>query len=287
MKNIALLLLLILSFISLSEDTHLRIMSWNIKMLPRQFNAFIKHRPKARSLLIPQILKSDSIDIICFQEAFDNKINHQLIQDLATLYPYVIGPANKKLHKNRLKLNSGVIFFSKFPLKDIGSVRFNDCDKEDCLANKGGLLVEADVFGKKIQLLGTHMDAGLNSRIQLLQLSQLKKLLDRTKTEGIPQLVCGDFNIDKNNTLLYQKMLDSLKAEDGPLSGDLQFSFDPTLNDMGAKKEKPCLLDFILYRGNGLPAQQVKRKIKRYCRKWSNSHMDLSDHFAVWMDVWF
>lgn len=287
MKKIIAFFLLFASLTSFAAESPLRILSWNIKMLPRQFNGFIKHRPKERSLVIPQMLKSDSVDIICFQEAFDNKINQQMIKELSVEFPYVVGPANKKHREWRFKLNSGVIFFSRYPIKDLGSIRFDDCDKEDCWADKGGLLVEADVKGKKIQLLGTHMDAGSNSRVQLKQLTQLNKLLERFMKQGVPQIVCGDFNIDKSDKNLYQKMLDFLRAKDGPLSGDLQFSYDPQINDMGAANEHACLLDFILYRANGLEAHHIKRKIKRYKSKWCDSHMDLSDHFAIWMELYF
>lgn len=283
MKRILFFLLLTSSTAVFANETSLRILSWNIKMLPRQFNSFIKHFPLQRSNIIPELLNNDSVDVICFQEAFDRRVNNKLIKALSAKFPYVIGPANERTGK--LKLNSGIIFFSRFPMEKLGSIVFDDCGEENCMALKGGLLVEVTVKDKKIQILGTHMDASPDEKIKESQLKQLSGLLEKNTKNAVPQLICGDFNIEKTNKSLYQKMLSFLKADDGPLSGDLQYSFDPSKNDMNYENDTPKLIDFILLRSNGFKQKVTERKIRRYEKKWNKKQSDLSDHFAVLMEM--
>src|SRR5579864_2829265 len=78
-----------------ASDQPLRILSYNIKMLPR----FIKrthHFPITRARIIPEFLAEENPDIIVFQEAFDPKADRILRTSLKQVYPYMIGPVNKK-----------------------------------------------------------------------------------------------------------------------------------------------------------------------------------------------
>ncbi len=275
-----------LFFANLSaKDTKLRILSWNIKMLPRQFNIAIKHYPLKRVKFITEKILSDSIDIVCFQELFDKKVNKRMKAELSKQFPYVIGPANN--NKSIFRLNSGVIFYSRYPIREIESVAFSDCQEEDCVAKKGVLLVEANVNGKIIQLLGTHMNAAGGEDVKVKQLKQIRSLIEKHSKSGIPQFICGDFNIKKTNKRLYQLMLDFFKASDGPISGELQNTFDPTNNDMCEKeKEEAQLIDFIFFRANEYKESRASiRKIIRYRKSWGKKNQDLSDHFALLMEV--
>lgn len=266
-----------------SEAQTVRILSWNIKMLPRQLNGILHHRPIVRTHYIPSEILKDSVDIICFQEAFDMKANKLLYNALKQRYPYVSGPANHK--KGSVKLNSGVMFLSKYPLKTLGSVDFRECEKEDCYARKGGLLVECTVNNKTIQLMGTHMEAGGTAQLKRGQLSELKRLAVTYAHPGVPQFMMGDFNIGKSNPDLYGSMLDSLRALDGPISGELQYTSDHMLNDMSNYGPSRDVIDFILYKPNGDKAPQITRYVRRYRASWRKSNSDLSDHFAVWAEI--
>ena len=98
-----------------AKETKLHILSWNIKMLPRQYNIVIKHHPLKRIKLISEQILSDSIDIVCFQELFDTKVNKRMKAELSKQFPYVVGPANEA--RSIFRLSSGVIFFSRFPIR--------------------------------------------------------------------------------------------------------------------------------------------------------------------------
>jgi len=285
MKYLFLALFFVFSATINAKETKLRILSWNIKMLPRQYNIAIKHHPLKRIKFIAEQILSDSIDIVCFQEMFDKKANKRMKEELSKQFPYVVGPANEA--KSIFRLNSGVIFFSRYPIREIESVAFSDCQEEDCVAKKGALLIEAEVDGKKIQLVGTHMNAAGGEAVKVKQLEQIRNLIEKHSKSGIPQLICGDFNINKTNFRLYQLMLDFFKANDGPISGKLQHSFDPKNNDMCAKeKEEPQLIDFIFFRANeNYESRDSRREIKSYRKAWGKKNQDLSDHFALLMEV--
>lgn len=268
-----------------AKETKLHILSWNIKMLPRQYNIVIKHHPLKRIKFISEQILSDSIDIVCFQELFDTKVNKRMKAELSKQFPYVVGPANEA--RSIFRLSSGVIFFSRYPIRKLETVEFSDCQEEDCVARKGALLIEAEVDGKKIQLLGTHMNAAGGEDVKIKQLVQIRTLIEKHSKSGIPQLICGDFNIKKTNGKLYQMMLDFFKANDGPILGAFQHTFDPKNNDMCAKeKEEPQLIDFIFFRSNETrEAKESSREIRCYRKDWGKKNKDLSDHFALLMEV--
>jgi endonuclease/exonuclease/phosphatase family metal-dependent hydrolase len=268
-----------------AKETKLHILSWNIKMLPRQYNIVIKHHPLKRIKLISEQILSDSIDIVCFQELFDTKVNKRMKAELSKQFPYVVGPANEA--RSIFRLSSGVIFFSRYPIRKLETVEFSDCQEEDCVARKGALLIEAEVDGKKIQLLGTHMNAAGGEDVKIKQLVQIRTLIEKHSKSGIPQLICGDFNIKKTNGKLYQMMLDFFKANDGPILGAFQHTFDPKNNDMCAKeKEEPQLIDFIFFRSNETrEAKESSREIRCYRKDWGKKNKDLSDHFALLIEV--
>ncbi len=268
-----------------AKETKLHILSWNIKMLPRQYNIVIKHHPLKRIKLISEQILSDSIDIVCFQELFDTKVNKRMKAELSKQFPYVVGPANEA--RSIFRLSSGVIFFSRYPIRKLETVEFSNCQEEDCVARKGALLIEAEVDGKKIQLLGTHMNAAGGEDVKIKQLVQIRTLIEKHSKSGIPQLICGDFNIKKTNGKLYQMMLDFFKANDGPILGAFQHTFDPKNNDMCAKeKEEPQLIDFIFFRSNETrEAKESSREIRCYRKDWGKKNKDLSDHFALLMEV--
>ncbi|GIV32927.1 MAG: hypothetical protein KatS3mg031_0462 [Chitinophagales bacterium] len=267
----------------------LRILSWNIQMLPR-FLVKISRGPMRRARLIPSKVVDDQIDIIVFQEVFDGRARRMLKKRLKDHYPHIVGPANRK--PGSLKGNSGVMMFSKIPLKHLGEIRFKDCEGEDCYARKGALLAEGAWEGKVFQLLGTHLEAGGPDSIKRNQYREIRQLLDRHKKKNVPQVLCGDFNTDKDlKSDLYNDMLFTLEALDGDLEGELTYTSDELLNDMNlpapGHKPKRKVIDYVLIRENGYKPKSVKRHVRQYQHRWSKKYKDLSDHNAVLMRVEF
>ena len=271
-----------------ASKEELRILSWNIKMLPRLIKR-VRVGPIKRSRVIPELVINDSIDIIVFQELFDVRARRILKRKLRDTYPYRIGPANGKFFS--LKTNSGIVIYSKIPLTHLEEIDFEQCEGDDCFARKGAMLVEIEYVGTKFQLLGTHLEAGGTKEMKISQYQEIRELIDRHQQNGVPQLLAGDFNTHKfRREELYNIMLETLDAEDGELEGDLKFTTDELRNDMnpaGKNGAKQGVIDFIFYRGNGFEPKSMIRHVRQYQKNWRVDHSDLSDHNAVLMRVRF
>lgn len=270
------------------DDHELRILSWNIQMLPRMLFR-ISRGPIRRSKLIPRHIIDDQIDIIVFQEAFDPRARRLLRKRLEDTYPYMVGPANPAGF--RLKTNSGIWILSKIPLTHLEEIDYKDCEGDDCLARKGALLVEAEWNGKKIQVLGTHLNAGGPEWIRENQYKEIRELVEKHKKEDVPQFLCGDFNTSKWNGSLYSKMVSTLGVDDGPLLSALQFTDDPMLNDMnfspGKTEADRDVIDYIFLRPNGFQPASIGRYVRQYQQQWDKKHKDLSDHNGILMKIVF
>lgn len=265
-------------------DDELRILTWNIQMLPRLI-ARTRRGPMKRARLIPEKLINDSLHIIVFEECFDARARRILKRRLRDKFPYYVGPANKKTF--RLKTNSGVMIFSKLPLTELGEIEFTDCNVSDCYAFKGALMVEATFKGVTFQVLGTHLQAwheyDTTRAKQLVQIKQ--ELIDPNTKPGIPQFISGDLNT-RHSGDNYEPMLKILDAEDGPIYGEFKHSYSDQQNDL-ADPGDPELIDYILYKGNGKPYYYMFRSITQYQHRWSERHKDLSDHNGLLMRVVF
>jgi endonuclease/exonuclease/phosphatase family metal-dependent hydrolase len=266
------------------------IMTYNIKMLPRGANSWIHHYPLKRARLIPDKLIAENPDIIVFQEAFDGMADRILRKKLKATYPYNMGFQNRKVVS--YKRAGGVLMFSKYPMKEIESIKYTQCKGIDCAGHKGAMLVEVEHPAGKLQLLGTHMQAGGGDSLKLSQYAEAGALLKSHEQPGIPQFVAGDFNTHKfakvgpntrkNSPNLYISLKKALNAEDGDITGDLQFSTDHMYNDMEVyNPNKRDVIDFIFFKGNGVKYTSSTRYIRAFEQQWDSKHKSLSDHNAV------
>ncbi len=255
------------------------ILTWNIKMLPRGAT-FLHHHPIKRARLIPDVLMKQSPDVIVFQESYDGKAVRMLRKKLKTMYPYNEGFQNRKVIT--YKRAGGVLMFSKYPMKEIESIKYSKLAGIDKPAAKGAMLVEVEHPTKKFQLLGTHMQAGHGPEIKLSQYKDAANLLKRHQKDGVPQFACGDFNTSKSDTALYPKLIADLQMKDGDICTDLKCTSDHLLNDMDSyNPTKRNLIDYVFFKPNGIHPENISRSVIRFTHQWSKKHQDLSDHFAV------
>lgn len=262
---------------SIAQNQPIKILSYNIQFLPRWI-AHLNHKPMKRVPHLASELLKDSIDVLVLQEAFSKPCNKKLIQLLKPLYPYHIGPANED---KTAKLSSGVLILSRTPLTELGSIDFVDCEKEDCYARKGALLVQTQIQGIDWQILGTHMEAGGTRDLKRRQYLEIKGLLDLHKKEHITQLLCGDFNINRAKDL-YPLMVEELELSDSEPIGELKFSADHSLNDMNKiEPDHKSLIDYVFVRNAPQPNFTITREVMRYQANWHKKRRDLSDHFAI------
>jgi endonuclease/exonuclease/phosphatase family metal-dependent hydrolase len=288
MKNVFLPLLLLFAINGVCapsgdivKDTtnQLSILTWNLKMLPRG-GVFLKHHPIIRARIIPAEIMKESPDVLVFQEMFDGLADGIIRKKLKAMYPYSQGFQNR--FGITYKRAGGVLIFSKYPLKEIESITYSQQKGVDKIGHKGCLLVEVQHPAGKIQVLGTHMQAGGKRELKISQYTEAGELLRRHQTEGIPQFACGDFNTHKEDTFMYNKLVNLMQVEDGDFCSDLKCSSDHGLCDMGKyNPKKKSIIDYVFFRGNGTVLGDPSRKVVRFTKRWSKKHEDLSDHFAV------
>ena len=291
---------LILGFLLLSflpetiycQDS-LKILSWNIQMLPRGVNSNGKAK---RAKAIADQLKNSKYDVIVFQELFYKRSRRILTKALAQQFPFQTPVLNKKGFA--LKTNGGVLLISRYPIQKVQQIQYKKRTGPDCLSRKGALLAELNVKGKSVQLIGTHLQAFGLKEIMYSQYQQLQDELLRPNIKtGVAQIICGDFNTLKEVPSIrpadlpanfekriaqYPVMLQTLDAEDGVLHGEQQFTMDRPYNDLCKKrKQYRLLLDYFLIRSNESPTIVSKRRIQIIRYPWHKNHQDLSDHYGL------
>lgn len=262
-----------------TQNDTISIFSWNIKLLPKALIS-VRHYPLKRvPHLVAKMIESN-YDVVVFQEAFDKAATGRLLEGLKHYYPYHIGPANQK----GAKLNSGVLIVSKYPIKELGAIEYKDCSKINCMSRKGALLGEIEVKGHTIQVSGTHLDAN-DAETRVLQYHEIKDFAQKHSKNGIPQFHAGDYNTNITDAVYYPKMLEVLGWQNGPLSGDLQVTFDNDNIDMSFDRGGTGVLDYIFYVPNGVEPLFVSREVLKYQHQWKKNFKDLSDHYGVLMKI--
>lgn len=261
------------------ENLTLKILSWNIYMLP--YLSMLNNNEN-RAKAIAEKLNETDYQIIVFQEAFTSKSRRLLSKKLMKSYPFQYGPANK-LRLPSLFTNSGLWVVSKIPLTELGQIRFSVSYGFDMIARKGAVLFGGEHRGKKFQILTTHLQADGSDMLREMQCNEIKeKLLNRYYKDSVPQLICGDFNIDMHyDHDNYNLMLNTLGAKNGEISGDIKYTYDEKDNTLVKKAlGKQKVIDYILIRNDQL-IDRIDRKVHTFYEKLGHDYAHLSDHYAM------
>ena len=282
---IVLLCLVLSSRVSSQTQTQaesLKILSWNIYMLPwlSWFNGNGK-----RAKAIGEDLLSSDYQIIVFQEAFSVKCRKIIRKILIEKYPYQYGPCNNS-HVS-LRSNSGLWVLSKFPLTQLETIQFKESKSFDSFARKGAALFEGDFEGKRFQLLATHLQSSTMQEVRNKQYREISNLLADYYSVDIPQFLCGDFNTDMNDKADYECMIHSLNADNGALSGDVQVTCDDGNNTLCKQKDsKGKVIDYVLTR-NSSHIASIERRVLEFYHSDEHYKSSLSDHYALEATVSF
>ncbi len=263
----------------------LKILAWNIYMLPSIVP--LPSRAKRAKKIIDTLRNSD-FDIIVFQEAFHKKTQKYLAENLASAYPYMYGPFNPT--KNPFKINSGVWILSKTKMNVLGSIVYKSKSGVDQVSQKGAALLEGAHHGHKFQLLGTHMQADYKPKIREKQFEQMNsELLHKFQEQGVPQIICGDMNTEREFETDYNNMLTQLDATDGEIEGVQKETYDGFTNEIVAKTwgKKKTNFDYILIKKNGIKFKSKKRWVSVLKGRWSKKKSDLSDHYGIACELYF
>jgi len=266
-----------------SQPSELKILSWNIYMLP--YISLFNNNDQRANKIADKLNESD-YQIIVFQEAFSSKCRSVLAKKLSDKYPYQYGPANKNVLPFRT--NSGLWIVSKMPLTKLGEFQFSICKGFDAVARKGAVLLEGNFKGIKFQLLATHLQADHSHALRDKQCAEIKEhLLNPYFREDTPQFICGDFNIDMEDTFNYSRMLQTLDAKNGELSGNIKVTYDELDNNLAYNANgKKRIIDYVLVRNEGL-IEKMERKVQTFFSNIGENESNLSDHYAMEFSVNF
>lgn len=258
------------------------LLTWNIFMIPAPAN-FSKQ--KKRIPLIIENLIANSNDIVILQEAFDQDIVDKLINSLKKIYPYHERLIKKE--KFYQVLPSGVLVFSKFPLKILDEVVYNECNHVDCFAAKGFLLLEVTLESNhKIQLGCTHLQSRTELKHQTTrysQLLQIKKSIDKFHSSDIPLILAGDFNIEFDSPE-FPKLKEMLAINQVITDKGLSVTTAPVntcYNTPGTSDEAPKWIDYIFLLKKNAKINLTNIKVRNFLGFIENKYCTLSDHFAV------
>jgi len=263
------------------DSSELKILSWNIYMLPRQL---VHTGQLQRAREIVESLKSDSADIVVFEEAFDRRSRDIIRKGLKKYFPYESGNPTRS---SPLKGSSGIWVISKIPLTIVKRIYFKKGAGFDRLASKGALLLKGEKNNSPFQIIATHLQAEVKNRntnnIRRSQLMQISTELMKVYAQAnVLQFVVGDMNTIQTDTTEYNQMLNVLNVKPCTFVGENNYSFDRRKNDIIFKSDDfPQLIDYILYNKKDKNLLKGNMLIKIFRKKWDLQHSDLSDHFAV------
>jgi endonuclease/exonuclease/phosphatase family metal-dependent hydrolase len=266
-----------LKAIKATQNDTIKIVSWNIKMVPKSLAIITKSarkKQKERAPKIIQYLNNTNFDIIVLQELFDKSITKKFAADLSINYPYILSPIKEGFS---MKMTSGVMILSKYPYELINHEIFNVSKKTDNAAQKACSLVKININGKKILLGGIHLDSkNKESRILQCELTS-EKIIKPFINDTIPMFLVGDFNVNKTSAS-YDSLSTLFDLENYQLNDDRPYTFDEfnSWNEKGYK----AWIDFIFYQDSD-KIEVLDQYIYRPVMIYKKTKMDLSDHYQI------
>ena len=265
---------------SLKKDT-LKILSWNIQMLPDLYIPFTKLVRKKQKVRLPEIIKyleKSDYDLIVLQEVFDLQMKKKLEKKLKKNYPHIQLPIKKGWG---IKLSNGVMFLSKHPIELIDKVIFNVSKKSDRMAQKGCALIEIRFLGQKILVAGTHLDSkGQETRDKQYQMIK-DKIIDPYKSLEKNFLLAGDLNTEVKSKA-FERMIQLFDLENSTLKEARPYTYDG--NNSWITYDNKGWIDYILHQltpNNKVINQYIIRPKMSY----KNSTMDLADHYGIVLEI--
>lgn len=217
------------------KDKIIKIATYNTQILIGKVS-----KRKLEHLTLSLIDVRDEIDILCLQEVFVEDGREYLIKKLKDIWPHYVHKAGEDLFVFE---DSGLMFFSKFP---IISYVFNPYQKSigsDILADKGYLKVKVKINKTEtLTVVNTHLqsDYGIKNKdgavVRHIQLEVLKK----QKCD----ILMGDLNVICY-TLEYKKMTKILSHLKDVYSSDKDGEESKKVKKRPNTHEDDGVLDYI------------------------------------------
>ncbi len=264
------------------DGVPVRMLTWNIQMLPTLADAYSESLQKMQVERLPWIIeflgKAD-YDVVCLQEVLDPVLTPTIIEGLKKTYPHIVEPQKEP----GVLLSSGVMFAAKFPIRLVAFACYKNAASEDALASKGLTLVEGEKDGVKFQMAGTHLQAG-HQEVRSLQYAEMgDRVLRPNRRPGVPQFLMGDFNTGRegNDREYYRALLKATDMSDAPMDDPVPYSVDNT-NSWKRGQKNPELIDYVLFNPCGTGSTLARLTIQRPRHTMDNGRVvDLADHYGV------
>jgi exonuclease III len=188
----------------------LTVLSWNLNLVP-----FIPSNKSKRIKHISEAIHKMSPDIICFQEVYTFISYLKLKNALQRNYPFCSSMPEKGTFK---AFNSGLVIFSKYPIRNEIFKSFTSLSGIDSLYSKGIQICTI----QKTNILNTALQSGTSSQKVGLRKKNLDQLIKSIKHYINPNFIfCGDFRLNLTsikNTYLTEQL--NLKKVENLLKGE-------------------------------------------------------------------
>lgn len=278
------LFMLSLCFTLNVQAAELRILSWNIFMIPKPINFSLQ---LSRAEEIGRVLKNSDYHVVVMQEAFSSAARKKIFKTAQATFPYQYYLQSKRGGSSIAVLASGTWILSRYPMKTLGAHIFSSCTTSDCLADKAVVVQELKLpNSRRFQIAHTHLQAWNTEKARVVratQLAEVKTVLEGYRQAGVPQILAGDLNVDFYNKDEFSQMLSILDVDHTPLSGALQISngFAVDCYNIPAGEAGGEWLDHVFLFPNATEARIKSNKILSFKGMIKKRQCDLSDHYAI------
>ena len=301
---------LVLAFVAAAAPVNVRILSQNVQFI--NFVNTVGNRGYGISALL--LAKRPQYDVIVFQEVFVDRGRQELLRWLTPTYPHVLQEQQQSSENRNVSFriyDSGLMVFSKFPIRQSWYTKFSQSSGLDYLSDKGAVVALMDVPGANntsapLLVAGTHMQAGGTNAIMKSQVDEMGSLLSQVYNDVVSDILsspnasnllpltvaCGDFNIRHTRKTMYKYMLAGLSND----TVDTFSALNPNQTTEGTVPGSKFRIDYVLhlqqfgdgemtnkYAKNTRPATLVAAGIDRFAPETSvEGHAALSDHYGAW-----
>lgn len=195
----------------------LRIMTWNIQLLPGIQDPGEPYRDRARAAAaaLLGLPRAEQPDVIVFNEVFNDPARHALVQKLRPEWPVVV----PRLHQGLQPGDSGLALFSRVPLlplpalpdfrgtiiqSRVAFLPYERAVDADALSSKGVGLVLLDLPIGRVPVAFTHMQADYDAPEEHADVRDaqfgtiadlLTLVLGNTRSNWLWPILLGDLNI--------------------------------------------------------------------------------------------
>ena len=200
MIRVLVFFLWVISSTCYSSDDMIKMVSYNVKMLPKICNALSEKNQisqQNRLNYLIEFLKKESFDVVNLQEVFDPKAVELLKEALAKQYPYCIKPSKKGIG-----FSNGLMVLSKFPMDNIKTIYFQKLKFFDFFVSKGAISYHILIQNQNLGIINTHLQSDYNpltaSNTRINQLKDIHLLMSSNKSTS-SFILAGDFNFQKQS----------------------------------------------------------------------------------------